>query len=157
MAFGGTMTACDVWAAASGHAPWQAPRNLHIDAPILLALAYLSGLLLWLTPQRAARMPGIAAIGRMALTNYLVQSLVLGVIFYGYGFGLFSRLGSAAAAGIGMAVYIAQVYLSRFWLKRFRFGPFEWLWQSLSYGSRQSMRTGPESTLGIGKTRQVKI
>jgi len=157
VAFGGTMTASDVWAAASGHAPWPALRNLHIDASILLALAYLSGLLLWLTPQRAARMPGIAAIGRMALTNYLVQSLVLGVIFYGYGFGLFGRLGSAAAASIGVAVYIAQVYLSRFWLERFRFGPFEWLWRSLSYSSRQPMRTAPDSTLGIGKTRQVKI
>lgn len=157
LAFGGTLTARDVWAAASSHAPWPALGNLHIDASILIALAYLSGILLWLTPQRAARLPGIAALGRMALTNYLVQSLVLGIVFYGYGFGLFGRIGSAAAAGIGVAVYIAQVYLSRSWLKRFRFGPVEWLWRSLSYSSQQSMRMGSESTLGIGKTRQVEI
>ncbi len=155
-ALGGTMTANDVWVAALGHSPWPALRNLHIDAAILLALAYFSGLLLWLTPQRAARMLSIAAMGRMALTNYLVQSLVLGFIFYGYGFGLIGRLGSAAAASIGVAVYIAQVYLSRFWLERFRFGPFEWLWRSLSYGLRQPMGAAQDPNVGIETTRKVE-
>ncbi len=155
-ALGGTVTANDMWGAVLGHSPWPALRNLHIDAAILLALAYFSGLLLWLTPQRAARMPRIAAMGRMALTNYLVQSLVLGFIFYGYGFGLFGRLGSAAAASIGVAVYIAQVYLSRFWLERFRFGPVEWLWRSLSYGLRQPMGTAQDPHVGIETTRKVE-
>jgi len=154
---GGMLTANDTWAGASGHTlfPWL--KNTHLDASILLALAYVSGLLLWLTPRLAARLPGLAAMGRMALTNYLVQSVVLGWVFYGYGFGLFGRVGPAVAAGIGVAIYMMQVYLSRFWLQRFRFGPFEWLWRSLSYGLRQPMRSGPDSSHGFNKIRQVEI
>ena len=79
-------------------------------------------------------------MGRMALTNYLVQSIVLGFVFYGYGFGLFGRIGSAAAAGIGVLIYLVQIQLSRYWLGRFCFGPFEWLWRSLAYGRRQPTR-----------------
>lgn len=143
-AFGGAITANNIWASSSGRAPWPALQNIHLDPSILLALAYVSGLLLWLTPRRALLLPGLAALGQMALTNYLLQSIVLGCIFYGYGFGLFGRLGSAVAAGIGVALYIAQIQLSRFWLRRFRFGPFEWLWRSLSYGRRQRMREAPQ-------------
>lgn len=65
------------------------------------------------------------------------ESIVFGFVFYGYGFGLFGRLGSAAVACIGLVFYIAQVHASRIWLTRFRFGPFEWLWRSLAYGRRQ--------------------
>ena len=100
-AAGGVITANGVWVAVSGHAYWPALQHMHLDAAILLALAYVSGLLLWLTPQRATRMPALAAMGRMALTNYLMQSVVLGCVFYGYGFGLFGRIGPAAAAAIG--------------------------------------------------------
>lgn len=111
--------------------------------PGLLALAYGSAALLLLTPGRAARLPGLAAAGRMALTNYLLQSLILGCVFYGYGFGLFGRLGSAAAAGIGLTLYAAQVQLSRLWLSRYQFGPFEWLWRSLTYWRLQPMQRRP--------------
>ena len=114
--------------------------GLAIGAAIGGAMAYVCGLLLWLNPRRISLLPGLAALGRMALTNYLLQSIVLGCIFYGYGFGLFGRIGSAAAAGIGLAIYCVQVQLSRFWLQHFRFGPFEWLWRSLAYGRRQPMR-----------------
>ncbi len=144
-ALGGAITANDVWAASSGRAPWPALQNIHLDASILLALAYVAGLLLWLKPRRTFLLPGLAALGQMALTNYLLQSIVLGFVFYGYGFGLFGRIGSAGAAGIGLALYIAQIQLSRFWLRRFRFGPFEWLWRSLAYGRRQPMRADPDS------------
>jgi uncharacterized protein len=88
-------------------------------------------------------------MGRMALTNYLMQSIVLGWVFYGYGFGLFGQIGPAAAATIGVAIYVMQVYLSRLYLQRIRFGPFEWLWRSLSYGVRQPMRRGPDLSRGI--------
>jgi uncharacterized protein len=115
-------------------------QTANTAAPILVALAYVSGLLLWLTPARAAAFRGLAATGQMALTNYLVQSIVLGFLFYGYGFGLFGKLGSAAAACIGVALYAVQVQVSRLWLERFRFGPVEWLWRSLTYGQRQPFR-----------------
>lgn len=140
MALGGAITANNVWAASSGTVPWPALQNTHLDASILLAMAYVSGLLLWLKPRRILLLPGLAALGQMALTNYLLQSVVLGCVFYGYGFGLFGRIGSAAAAAIGLAIYSAQVQLSRLWLRHFRFGPFEWLWRSLTYGRRQPMR-----------------
>ena len=140
VALGEAITANDVWASSSGRAPWPALQHTHLDASILLAMAYVSGLLLWLKPRRNLLLPGLAALGQMALTSYLLQSIVLGFIFYGYGFGLFGRIGSVAAAGIGLAIYCTQVQLSGLWLRHFRFGPFEWLWRSLAYGRRQPMR-----------------
>ena len=114
------------------------PAN-HVDATILLAAAYVSALLLWLTPKRTAQWPGIAALGQMALTNYLFQSIVLGFVFYGFGLGRSGRMGSAATASLGLGIYIVQIQLSRLWLSHFRFGPFEWLWRSLAYGHPQTM------------------
>ena len=111
----------------------------HIDSTLVMAMGYVAGLLLWFTPERSARWPRLAALGQMALTNYLMQSIVLGFVFYGYGLGLFGRISAPAAAAIGVALYVAQVYFSRWWLNRFRFGPIEWLWRSLSYGRRQPM------------------
>jgi uncharacterized protein len=84
-----------------------------------------------------------APLGRMAFTNYLLQSLIFGWIFYGYGLGLFGRLGIAAALTLGIAVYIFQVLLSGGWLRCFRFGPVEWLWRTLMYGTAQPMRLRP--------------
>lgn len=111
----------------------------YASVPSLLALSYVSGFLLLLKRGRASSFPGLVAAGRMALTNYLIQSMVLGLIFYGYGFGLFGRIGSAAAAVIGVIVYLTQVQVSRLWLAHFQFGPFEWLWRSLAYKRRQPM------------------
>ena len=76
----------------------------------------------------------------MALTNYLLQSIILGWIFYGYGLGLFGRVGVAAAFAMGIAVYAAQVWFSTWWLRHHWFGPLEWLWRSLMYGVAQPMR-----------------
>jgi uncharacterized protein len=86
-------------------------------------------LLLWAAP-----------IGRMAFTNYLAQSVIFGFIFYGYGLGLFGHLGASAALAIGIAVYLAQIVASTWWLKHYRFGPVEWLWRTAMYGKRQPMR-----------------
>ena len=87
-----------------------------------------------------------APLGRMAFTNYLAQSVIFGWIFYGYGLGLFGHLGTASALAIGIAVYVAQVLFSAWWLRRFRYGPVEWLWRTLMYGAAQPMsdfRRGP--------------
>ena len=82
----------------------------------------------------------LAPVGRMALTSYLVQSLVLGALFYGWGLGLFGRLGEASAAVIALAIFLAQMVASALWLRWFRFGPVEWLWRSFTYGSKQPLR-----------------
>ena len=116
-------------------------------APILVALTYTSAVLLWLKPSRASSMPGLRAIGQMALTNYLVQSIVLCFVFYGYGLGLFGGIGSASAACIGLVLYALQIQLSVLWLVHYRFGPFEWLWRSVAYWQRQPVRRTATSSL----------
>ena len=90
-----------------------------------------------------------APLGRMAFTNYLMQSVIFGFIFFGYGLGYFGRLGAMHALLIGIAVYSMQVLLSSWWLSRFRFGPLEWLWRTLMYGIRQPMRK-PVSQMSAG-------
>lgn len=75
----------------------------------------------------------------MAFTNYLMQSLIFGWVFYGYGLGLFGRIGAASALTIGVAVYIGQVFTGSWWLRRCRYGPVEWLWRTLMYGEPQPM------------------
>ncbi len=80
-----------------------------------------------------------APLGRMAFTNYVVQSLVFGWIFFGYGLGQFGRMSVSAAFLLGVGVYIAQMIGSALWLRWFRFGPLEWLWRSLMYGKTQVM------------------
>jgi uncharacterized protein len=86
----------------------------------------------------------LAPVGRMALSNYLLQSLVLGFVFYGYGLGLFGRLASAEALPVALTLYAAQIVASAVWLRHFRFGPAEWLWRCATYGRWQPMsRTAP--------------
>ena len=121
--------------------------HLHVQAivdtlgsDVLLAFAYAAALLAWRpSPQSESRLAPVAAAGRMALSNYLTQSILFAIIFYGYGFGLFGHLAPAPAAALGITVYLAQLWFSTWWLHRYRFGPFEWLWRSLTYGRRQPM------------------
>jgi uncharacterized protein len=82
----------------------------------------------------------LAPVGRMALTNYLLQSLVMTTLAYGYGFALFGKIGLAQGLVLAIALFALQVPLSRWWLDRFRFGPVEWLWRTLTYRQFQPMR-----------------
>ncbi len=102
---------------------------------LLLALAYLSLVVLG-----SERLRFLAPAGQMALTNYLCQSLVWTWILYGHGLGLWNEIPRAWQPLLVVAFFAAQVALSRLWLKRFRFGPAEWLWRSLTYAQRQPMR-----------------
>jgi uncharacterized protein len=115
-----------------------------VNAPVILAIGYGTGLLLLLESGAARRLLApVVAAGRMAFTNYIAQSLVFTTIFFGYGFGLFGRLGIAEALALGTAVYGLQVAASAWWLRHWRFGPLEWLWRSLTYGQAQPMRRAP--------------
>ena len=110
-------------------------------APVVVALGYGAVVLRIATGERTKKvLAPFAAIGRMAFTNYVVQSVIFGFIFFGYGLGLFGRTGAASALLIVVAVYGLQVLFSAFWLRRFRFGPIEWLWRSLMYNRKQAMR-----------------
>jgi uncharacterized protein len=107
---------------------------------ILLALGYGAAIIGIANLKRGRKLLGWAApLGRMAFTNYLMQSLIFGWIFYGYGLGLFGRLGVTSALTVGIAVYIGQVFFSRWWLRHYRYGPVEWLWRTLMYGEAQPM------------------
>jgi uncharacterized protein len=113
---------------------------------ILLALGYGAAIIGIANTERGRLLLGWAApLGRMAFTNYLAQSVILGWIFYGYGLGLFGQLGVSSALAIGLAVYFAQVPFSAWWLGRYRYGPVEWLWRTLMYGVAQPMRLSSTS------------
>jgi len=108
---------------------------------LLVALAWVSavmlvckhGLMPWLT--RA-----LAAVGQMAFTNYLMQTVICTTIFYGHGLGLFGRVDRMWHPLIIVAVWIVQLIGSPLWLAHFRFGPVEWLWRSLTYRKFQPMK-----------------
>lgn len=86
---------------------------------------------------------GLQAAGRMAFTNYLSQSILCSLIFYGFGLGLFGRYSHAELLLFVLGIWNVQVLFSVFWLSRFRFGPAEWAWRSLSYWKLQPMRRTP--------------
>lgn len=111
-----------------------------IGAPLLM-LAYVAALcLLALSPTWGERLKVLAPVGQMALTNYLSQSIICTLIFYGYGLGLFGQVGAAAGIGLTIVIYGLQIPISHWWMRRFRFGPAEWLWRSLTYGRRQPLK-----------------
>ena len=108
------------------------------------ATVYVAGLCLLFQRPRARRaLLALAPVGRMALTNYLAQSAVSICIFYGFGLGLIGALGPIPCFGITALVFGAQMIASRLWLSRFRFGPAEWAWRSMTYGKAQPMRAAP--------------
>ncbi len=114
-------------------------------ARVTLAIGY-AALVVWIVTGRRWRwlLAWAAPVGRMAFTNYVMQSVVLGLLFYGYGLGLMGRLGVAAGFGIAVAIYVAQVLVSEHWLRNHQFGPLEWLWRTLTYGRHQPWRRGPD-------------
>jgi uncharacterized protein len=110
-------------------------------APVMMALGYGAGIVaLTQRPAAARRLCVFAPIGRMAFTNYLVQSVVFAFIFFGYGLGQFGRMRATPAFALGVGVFVVQMLFSAWWLQRYRYGPIEWLWRTLMYGSRQPMR-----------------
>jgi uncharacterized protein len=138
---GGLLT----WLASSDDAGLGAWRDVVSRlGSLVLALGYGGAVVAVFDQPRASRakaaLAALAPLGRMALTSYLTQSIVLSAIFYGWGLGLFGRLGEAHAAAIGITIFVVQIAISAAWLRRYRFGPVEWLWRSFTYGARQPMR-----------------
>jgi uncharacterized protein len=87
----------------------------------------------------------LAAVGRMALTNYLMHSVITSIIFYGDGFALYGKLERYQLYYIVAAIWIFQLIASPLWLRYFQYGPVEWLWRSLTYQKRQSFRIAKAS------------
>ena len=82
----------------------------------------------------------LAAVGRTALTNYLLQTILCTTVFYGHGLGWFGSVDRAGQIGVVAAVWAVQLVASPLWLRRFRFGPAEWAWRWLTYGVRPPLR-----------------
>ena len=111
-------------------------------ASILVAFGHI-GLVMRIVQSGAlaAAARRFAAVGRMALTNYLMHSLILTTVFYGYGFGLYGTVPRFWQMAFVAAVIGLQLWLSPIWLRNFRFGPVEWLWRSLTYWRRQPFKS----------------
>lgn len=124
----------DSWAAVAEAAAYAVGV-----APLGLAYAALFALV-WYRSPSATRLSVLAPAGRMALTNYLMQTVLQLAIFYGIGFGLMGRFGGVWLPPFVAAVIALQVIYSRWWLARFQFGPFEWLWRQATYGRRLPLR-----------------
>ncbi len=106
-----------------------------------LAITYISAIALAAASGRKV-LSALAPVGRMALTNYLLQSVIATLIFHSYGLGLFGKVGPAATSALAVVIFALQVAVSGWWMKRFRFGPAEWAWRTLTYGRVQRMRGG---------------
>ncbi|OYR55374.1 DUF418 domain-containing protein [Halorubrum halodurans] len=117
-------------------------RQFNYVGSLLVAGGYVGVVTLyarWRPDGPATR--AFAAVGRTAFTNYLLQTVVATTVFYGHGLGLFGSVSRIEALGMVVAFWAIQVPLSVLWLRRYRFGPVEWLWRTLTYGERQPMRT----------------
>jgi uncharacterized protein len=99
----------------------------------LILLVFRSRIMPWL-------MKGLANVGQLAFTNYLVQSIICTLFFYGYGLGYYNRLSLYQLYFVVGAVWVFQIIFSVIWLRYYRFGPFEWLWRSLTYWKMQPMK-----------------
>jgi uncharacterized protein len=107
-------------------------------ASLFMAWAYISlAMLIYKWSQNSTIVSGFAAVGRMALTNYLVQTIICTFIFYGHGLGYFGSIDRTGQLIIVVIIWVFQLIISPLWLRKFRFGPAEWLWRSLTYWRRQ--------------------
>ena len=145
------MAAERVLAATTGYAVFrvqQAGPGVQLAGDLLftfgvtaLALGYAATLVLAAkTPRGMAALSPLAAVGRLALTVYLTQTLMFTTLFYGYGFGQVFKLGPAAVTACAVVIFAVQAIACQWWLRRFRFGPVEWLWRCLTYLKWQPMR-----------------
>ena len=106
-----------------------------------MGFAYAAGFcLLYARSQEGRGWLLLAKPGKMACTNYLGQSVLGVLLFYGIGFGLGAKVGLLATEAIALGVYALQIAFSALWLKYFRFGPVEWVWRMLTYGERLPLR-----------------
>lgn len=116
----------------------------YLLAGLVLALAYGATLVVALHGALGPWLQRwLAPAGRMALTNYLTQSVVCTLLFYHYGAGLWGQVGRAGQVLLVLGIYSTQLMLSRWWLARFNYGPMEWVWRAITYWRLPAMRRSP--------------
>jgi uncharacterized protein len=115
--------------------------NYNYFGSTFVSLGYV-GLFMWIVSRGVLRAltARLAAVGRMAFSNYIFQTVAATTIFYGHGFGLFGSVERTGQASIVLVIWAVQLIVSPIWLRHYQFGPLEWLWRSLTYGRKQPMR-----------------
>jgi uncharacterized protein len=134
-------------AGKSGWNPWIAfPASwLFALSGLVMAVAYAAGLLLLLQKRLGAGLQtALGSVGRMALTNYLLQTVICISLFYGFGMGLYGKLGVSQAALVALGIFALQIVFSRLWLSVFQFGPVEWMWRMATYWRVMSIRVAAD-------------
>ena len=112
---------------------------------LVMSLGWIAGVMLLVRVGHPMR--GMAAIGRLALTNYLLQTVICTTVFYGHGLGLFGRVERLGQLTVVLGVWTLQLALSVWWLKHFDFGPVEWAWRCLTYGRYLPLRRETRSVV----------
>ncbi len=120
--------------------PWLSSLAITFGSPTMSA-AYVCGLTLLSISRRGLKLlVPFVSVGRMALTNYVLQSVICLFLFSGFGLGWYEKIGAAGLLGLAVLIYLLQIPFSALWLRRFRFGPLEWIWRSLTYRQWQAIR-----------------
>ena len=110
-------------------------------ASLLVSLGWIGAVMLVCRSRQLAPVTRrLASIGRMAFTNYILQTVACTTIFYGHGLGLFGQVDRLHQFGIVLAIWVVQLVVSPIWMRYFLFGPLEWLWRSLTYWQREPFR-----------------
>ena len=137
-ALGVPLSAVYAWSAVNGHPLGTSAHTvLYLVSVYPMGFAYVGCLcLLYVKAEHAAVWRWLAAPGRMALTNYIGQSVAGMFIFYGIGAGLGAGVGLAATELVALGVFALQALFSMAWLRYCQFGPLEWVWRMLNYGKR---------------------
>lgn len=119
---------------------WQFPDSFFLGmqynywASALIAFGWIGALMLLTQNGLLAGLRSrLAAVGRMAFSNYILDTVICTTIFYGHGFGLFGKVERVWQFAIVLAIWTFQLIVSPIWLRHFQFGPLEWLWRSLTY------------------------
>jgi uncharacterized protein len=134
------------WASADGWNPWagMVGNILFVVSALFLALAYGAGVFLLFRRDAVRRLLApLGAVGRMALTNYLLQTLITTGLFWGFGLGWFGRYGAGTVEIIAIIIFASQAAFSIVWLRYFRYGPIEWLWRCGTYWQVLPLKTSP--------------
>lgn len=119
---------------ASGNAKWYLDEMINgYFCVAFMAIIVLAFIAVYLQPLGQKLLDVLAPVGRMSLTIYVSQSLCGVPFFYGYGLGMYDKLSQAEALLIGIAFFTLQVLFAHWWLKRFHYGPLEWIWRAATY------------------------
>ncbi|MFT6195266.1 MAG: hypothetical protein ACJASU_002179 [Cognaticolwellia sp.] len=114
---------------------------LFLIGQFVMTVGYFGLVMMLLTYKKwRKRLAVFIPMGRMALTNYIMHSVILSSIFYGYAGDYFGEISRAAQMLIAFTIIVLQLRLSRWWLNHYAFGPLEWLWRCLSYKKIQTIR-----------------